>query len=231
MQVFANTADPKELEKITSELNVDGVTMNPTMLARAGCIDVSRLVRDLMSVTDGKIFVPVMSTNACDAVNEALAVAALSDRVVVKLPSTPTGFTVCRRLGVHGVQVNMTLCFSTLQVVEAARSGATWVSPFLGRMDDAGGDGRLRLSEMLSIIGTYDFRLTVLAASLRTKDSIASALLTGAHAITLDPEQLRTFGQDELSDTGAAQFDQDWLQWINSRSGVPAPSGHADQEL
>lgn len=202
---------------LTGEVNVDGVTMNPTMLALEKCNDVCRLVRDMLPITPGKIFAPVVSSAIDDIVNEGLTLSALSDRVVVKLPSTRAGFEACRRLTREGTQVNMTLCFTLLQVVEAGRSGASWISPFLGRVDDAGGDGARRLCEMLTVIRTYGFRLSVLAASLRTKDSISAALLAGVHAITLDPAQLRDFGQDELSDAGASRFESDWKQFLATR--------------
>lgn len=217
MLLFANTADASELERLSAEMSVAGVTMNPTMLALQGCSDIIGLVREMLRITSGKIFVPVVSSALEGVVNEGLSLSALSDQVVVKLPSTRVGFEACKRLSREGAQVNMTLCFTLPQVVEAARSGANWISPFLGRIDDAGGDGSRRLSEMLRVIKIYEFGLSVLAASLRTKELISSAILAGVHAVTLDPAQLRDLAQDELSDAGAARFESDWSKFLATR--------------
>jgi transaldolase len=150
--------------------------------------------------------------------SEARLLALISDRVVVKLPSNRVGFEACRLLTREGVRVNMTLCFTLAQVVEAGRAGALWLSPFIGRIDDAGNDGARRLSEMLQVISSFDFRLSVLAASLRTKKLVEAAILAGVQAVTLDPEQIEGFSQDDLSDSGIAKFASDWRQFTESKT-------------
>ena len=209
---MVNSACPEEIRDLLAVIPVDGVTMNPSLLAKYGHRDQGVLLRTLLSLVDGPIFAQVTSGDYDGMLTDARALTSISERIVVKIPCTRSGFLACRELSAEGASVNMTLCFSPVQAVLAARNGARWVSPFVGRLDDAGRDGASTLKEICSVLHDYGFSksIAVLAASLRNEQHIAAALTARVHAITLDPAQLRRLSDDPLTDEGAARFLDDW---------------------
>jgi transaldolase len=218
--VFLNSASSQEIQALLTHALVDGVTLNPSLLYQAGRADQLGLLRELLPLLDGPVFAQVTSVDSEQIVEEAHGLAAISPRVVVKLPSNQEGFIACRRLANAGVSVNMTLCFNPTQAVLAARMGARWVSPFLGRLDDAGRDGTATLEAICSALRHYDpeGKVRVLAASIRTPAHLTATIRAGAHAITLGPQQIRELASDLLSDAGHAKFQEDWRALIDSRA-------------
>jgi transaldolase len=218
MKIFLDTADTKKIRELYAWGVVDGVTTNPTHIAASGR-RFDDVVREIFEIVDGPVSLEVVSTDAGGMLEEAHKLRAFHERnVVIKLPCIPEGLKALRVLSGEGVKTNVTLVFSANQALLAAKGGATYISPFAGRVDEIGHDGMEVVRQTVAILRTYDFGSQVLAAALRHPQHALQAALAGAHVATMRPEILEGMLKHPLTDTGLAQFLEDWKR-------VPASDG------
>lgn len=211
MKIFLDTADLAEIRRATDAGLIDGVTTNPTLLARAGTDQApSDLFREICETVKGPVSAEVVALDAEGMVSEGRKLASIHEHIVVKLPLTEAGLVACRTLTGEGVRTNVTLCFSTAQALLAAKAGATWVSPFAGRLDDIGHDGLEIIAEIRHVYDTYGFSTEILAASLRHPRHVQEAMMVGADVATLPPGVLYPLLDHPLTERGLEQFLKDW---------------------
>jgi transaldolase len=211
MKFFLDTANLDELKQGSSWGILDGVTTNPSLIAREGrpLQDQIRLICDIV---DGDISAEVVSTEAGAMVEEGRKLAAIHKNVVVKCPLTRDGIEATSALSKEGIRVNVTLCFSPAQALLAAKAGAYIVSPFVGRLDDVGFPGMALVRDIVQIYRNYDFKTQILAASLRSPLHVVDAALAGAHIATMPFKVLEMLFNHPLTDKGLAQFQSDWAK-------------------
>jgi transaldolase len=212
MKFFIDTADIAEIRDLAATGLVDGVTTNPTLVAKTGrnFIDV---VREICAVVAGPVSAEVAATDYATMLAEGRKLAKLARNVTVKVPLTPDGLKACRALSSEGTMVNVTLCFSAAQALLAAKAGATFVSPFVGRLDDVGSDGMSLIRDIVQIYRNYaGLKTEVLVASIRHPMHVVEAAKMGAHVGTLPPSVLRQMFQHPLTDKGLAAFLADWTK-------------------
>ena len=210
MKFFIDTADLNEIRELAATGLLDGVTTNPSLIAKSGgnFLDV---VREICAVVPGDVSAEVTATDFHTMLREGQALARLAKNVVVKVPLTMDGLKTCKALSTEGTKVNVTLCFSAAQALLAAKAGATYISPFVGRLDDIGTDGMALIADIVQIYRNYDSISTeVLVASIRHPMHLVTAAKMGAHVATLPPEVLRRLFQHPLTDKGLAAFLADW---------------------
>ena len=205
MKLFIDTANIDEIRRGVAMGVVDGVTTNPTLVAREG-VEYRERVIEICSVVDGPISAECISSGADELVAEGRRIAAWHDNVVVKVALTEAGLQAIGRLAAEGIRVNCTLIFSANQALLAARAGATYVSPFVGRLDDAGQDGMDTVREMVQVFELHDLPTQVLAASLRHARHVTEAALAGAHVATIPPAVLFQMVRHPLTDVGVERF-------------------------
>lgn len=210
MKFFIDSADTKEIRALASTGFVDGVTTNPTLIAKAGQPFLDT-IREICGIVSGPVSAEVTATDYDTMLAEGRKLAKLARNVAVKVPLTIDGLRVCRQLSDAGTLVNVTLCFSAAQAILAAKAGAAFVSPFVGRLDDVGTDGLALIEEIVEIYSNYaDFRTEVLVASVRGPQHVVAAARMGAHVATLPPAVLKQMVQHPLTDKGLAAFLADW---------------------
>jgi len=209
MQIFLDTADVKEIRELYALGVVDGVTTNPSIVAKSGR-PFKEVVLEILGIVDGPISLEVVSTDAAGMLVEARELAKLHGNVVVKIPLIAEGLKAVRQLSREGIRTNVTLCFSPTQALLAAKAGATYISPFVGRLDDVAQDGMELVRQILAIYQNYGFPTLVLAASLRGPVHVLEAALAGAHVGTLPPSVLRQMLKHPLTDIGLEGFLADW---------------------
>ncbi|MGB1547394.1 MAG: fructose-6-phosphate aldolase [Alphaproteobacteria bacterium] len=210
MKFFVDTADLEEIRDLAASGLLDGVTTNPSLVAKTGqnFIDV---VKQICEVVPGPVSAEVTATDHATMVKEGRKLAKIAKNVTVKVPLTPDGLRACRALRDDGTMVNVTLCFSPAQAILAAKAGASFVSPFVGRLDDIGEDGMGLIRDICEIYRHYDaFTTEVLVASVRHPVHVIEAAKTGAHVATVPPKVLRQLFQHPLTDKGLAAFLADW---------------------
>jgi len=205
MRLFLDTANIDEIRRAAAMGVLDGVTTNPSLLAREG-VEYRDRVLEIAEVVDGPISAECISTTADDLVAEGRRIASWHPNVVVKVPMTEEGVQAISRLTAEGIKVNTTLIFSANQGLLAARAGATYVSPFIGRLDDIGLDGMEVVREMVQIFEIYHLPTQVLAASIRHPRHVTDAALAGSHVATLPPATFFQLSKHPLTDTGIARF-------------------------
>ena len=205
MRLFVDTANIEDIRRAVALGVVDGVTTNPTLVAREG-VEYRDRVLEICQVVDGPISAECISTTADAMVEEGRRIAAWHPNVVVKVPITEEGLTAISRLAGDGIKVNCTLIFSANQALLAAKAGATYISPFVGRLDDAGQDGMDVVSESVQIFEAFHLPTQVLAASLRHPQHVTQAALAGAHVATLPPAVLFQMVKHPLTDIGIERF-------------------------
>ncbi len=211
MKIFLDTADLKEIRRAAAAGLIDGITTNPSLMAKAlGDGDPKAHFAAICEIVQGPISAEVVALDAGGMVTQGRELAALHENIVVKLPITEDGLRACRTLSSEGIRTNLTLCFSTAQALLVAKAGATFVSPFVGRLDDVGHDGMEIISEIRDVYETYGFETEILAASLRHPRHVLEAMLAGADAATLPPSVLYALLRHPLTDSGLAQFMEDW---------------------
>ncbi|MFQ3622308.1 MAG: fructose-6-phosphate aldolase [Acetobacteraceae bacterium] len=211
MKVFVDTADVAEIRALAALGIVDGVTTNPSLIAKSGR-RMAEVIAEICAATPGPVSAEVTATE-CDAMlKEARALRGLAPNVVVKLPMTVEGLRACRTLADQGILVNITLCFSAAQALLAAKAGAAYVSPFVGRLDDVGQDGMALIADIVEIYDNYDFSTEVLVASIRHPMHVVQAAKLGADVATLPPTVLRALFNHPLTDKGLAAFLADWAK-------------------
>lgn len=209
MQIFLDTADVKEIREMAALGLVDGVTTNPSLIAKEGR-PFRDIVAEILTVVDGPINLEVVSTDAPGMVAEGRELATLHKNVVVKIPLIAEGLKAVRLLHAEGIRTNVTLCFSAPQALLAAKAGASYISPFVGRLDDISHVGMDLVRQILTIYQNYGYGTQVLAASLRTPVHFLEAALAGAHVSTLPPAVLRQLLKHPLTDAGLERFLADW---------------------
>lgn len=209
MKFFIDTADIKEIREAAAMGLVDGVTTNPSLVARTG-----RKFRDvLLEICDavkGPVSAEVVGTTHDAIMGEARELAALRPNIVVKIPLIPEGLKAVRTCADAGIKTNVTLCFSATQALLAAKAGATYISPFVGRLDDVSTNGMQLISEIVQIYENYDFATEVLVASVRHPMHVQEAALIGAHVATCPLSVLLQLSKHPLTDAGLAKFLSDW---------------------
>ena len=209
MKFFVDSADTNAVRKCLYTGLVDGVTTNPSLAAKAGR-DYFQLLQEMSSIVDGPISAEVTAADTPGMLRQATKLLEIGTNIVIKLPMSWAGLNACQTLTRQGARTNVTLCFSVLQAIAAARSGATYVSPFVGRIDDTGHDGMALIEEITKAFQHYGFSTQVLAASVRSTVHIRGCALAGAHVVTLPPELLQSMISHPLTTTGIEQFNIDW---------------------
>jgi transaldolase len=209
MKFFADTADLADIRELASMGLLDGVTTNPSLVAKAGG-DFKETVREICRIVEGPVSAEVTALDAEGMVAEGRHLAKIAPNVTVKVPLTWDGLKACRTLTQAGTMVNVTLCFNANQALLAAKAGATFISPFIGRLDDAGIDGMELIEEIRTIYDNYDFTTEILAASIRTVNHVKYAALAGADVATVPPSVLKTLVKHPLTDKGIELFTADW---------------------
>ena len=208
MQFFADTADLKQIREINKWFPLHGVTTNPTLVAQTG-EEHHNLIRSIADTVKGPVSAEVLATSLEGMLQEARVLAGLHPQVVVKLPLTKEGLQATRQLSQEKIPVNVTLCFSALQALTAAHAGATYISPFVGRLDDIGIDGLDIVSQIVALFSCYQIKTKVLVASVRHLSHILSAGEIGADIVTVPPTLFSKMVQHPLTDKGLAQFLKD----------------------
>ncbi len=211
MKFFVDTADVADIAELAATGLLDGVTTNPSLIHKSGrrFLDV---VKEICGLVDGPVSAEVVATDFDGMLREADVVRAVASNVCVKLPLTLDGLKACRRLTGEGTQVNVTLCFSATQALLAAKAGATFISPFVGRHDDVGFDGMRLIDDIRLIYDNYDFRTEILVASVRHPVHVLEAAKIGADVVTAPPSVLRALAKHPLTDRGLEQFLADWAK-------------------
>ncbi|MEL6289046.1 MAG: fructose-6-phosphate aldolase [Pseudomonadota bacterium] len=210
MKFFVDTADVAEIKDLADTGLLDGVTTNPSLIAKSGR-DFVEVVAEICALVDGPVSAEVTATDAETMIAEGRKLAAIADNVAVKVPLTFDGLKACNALTSDGHQVNVTLCFSANQALLAAKAGATFVSPFIGRLDDIGIDGMELIAEIRAIYDNYDaLRTEILAASIRTVNHVKQSALAGADVATVPPATLKALVRHPLTDAGLEAFLADW---------------------
>jgi transaldolase len=210
VKFFVDTADVAEIKELAATGLLDGVTTNPSLVAKAKG-DFKEIIAKICAVVPGPVSAEVAATDLDGMLKEGRALAKIAGNVTVKVPLTWDGLKACRALTQEGTMVNVTLCFSANQALLAAKAGATFISPFVGRLDDAGQDGMELIREIRTIYDNYpDLNTQILAASIRHTIHVKQAAMIGADVATVPPPVLRALVQHPLTDKGLAAFLADW---------------------
>ncbi len=210
MKFFIDTADLNVIRELASTGLLDGVTTNPTLIAKAGG-DFFETIAEICRIVQGDVSAEVAATDFHTMLREGQRLAKIADNVVVKVPLTMDGLKACKTLTLDGTKVNVTLCFSAIQALLAAKAGATYVSPFVGRLDDIGADGMQLIADIIEIYANYpSFQTEILVASIRHPIHLIEAAKMGAHVATIPPDVLRKLFAHPLTDKGLAAFLSDW---------------------
>ncbi|MGO0123236.1 fructose-6-phosphate aldolase [Desulfothermobacter acidiphilus] len=224
MKIFLDTAKVEEIRRASSWGVVDGVTTNPSLLARAGRADVETAIREIASLVQGPISVEVISNTAEGMVEEARRFASWKLNTAVKIPMTEEGLKAVRMLAAEGIKTNVTLVFSVPQALLAAKAGASFVSPFVGRLDDVGQEGMELVRDLARIFTHYGFSTEIIAASIRHPMHVVEAARAGAHIATVPFSVLTRMLQHPLTDVGIQRFLEDWERL---QAQVPSAAGAA----
>ncbi|MBA4172439.1 MAG: fructose-6-phosphate aldolase [Hyphomicrobium sp.] len=210
MKFFVDTAELSDIKELASFGLLDGVTTNPSLIAKSGR-DFKTTIAEICAVVPGPVSAEVAATDYQTMMREAEVLRKIAKNVTIKVPLTLDGLKACKALSGDGTMVNVTLCFSANQALLAAKAGATFVSPFIGRLDDIGLDGMELIREIRTIYDNYpDFDTDILAASIRTVNHVKDAALIGADVVTVPPAILKALVKHPLTDSGLATFVADW---------------------
>ena len=211
MKFFVDTADTGEIRDLAATGLLDGVTTNPSLILKSGR-PMKDVIAEICDIVEGPVSAEVTATDADAMIAEGRALAEIADNIAVKLPLTLDGLKACRTLTDAGHMVNVTLCFSSNQALLAAKAGATFISPFIGRLDDINIDGMDLIREMRIIYDNYGFETEILAASIRTANHVRECALVGADIATVPPAVLKGLVKHPLTDKGLEQFLADWAK-------------------
>lgn len=210
MKFFLDTAELGEIRDLAATGLVDGVTTNPSLIAKSGRQFIDA-VREICAVVPGPVSAEVTATDGATMLAEGRKLAKIAKNIAVKVPLTPDGLKTCRTLAQEGTMVNVTLCFSAAQAILAAKAGASFISPFVGRLDDVGHNGMSLIRDIVEIYRNYpQYKTEVLVASIRHPMHVVEAAKMGAHVGTMPPQVLRQMFQHPLTDKGLAAFLADW---------------------
>lgn len=211
MRFFLDTADINEIITLNATGMVDGITTNPSLIAKSSANFIDR-IREICDVISGPISAEVTATDFKTMLKEAYKLADIAENVIIKLPLTEDGLKACIDLTNNDIETNVTLCFSATQALLAAKAGATYISPFLGRLDDIGQSGIDLIKEIRKIYDLYGFNTQILAASIRSVDHVRQSAIAGADAATIPTKIFPQLYKHELTDKGLQIFADDWLK-------------------
>ncbi|MDD5473254.1 MAG: fructose-6-phosphate aldolase [Candidatus Methanoperedens sp.] len=209
MKIFIDTANLDEIRKANEWGIIDGVTTNPTLVAKENK-DFKEIVREIIRIVDGPISVEVISTDVEGMIKEAVEMSEWSQNIVVKIPMIPEGLKAVKILNGRNVKTNITLIFSVNQALLAAKAGATYVSPFIGRLDDIGHDGMQIVRDMVNVFKLYNFKTEIIVASIRHPLHVIEAAKAGAHVATIPFNVIEKMFAHPLTDIGLERFLSDW---------------------
>jgi len=211
MKFFVDTADVKDIRELNDIGLVDGVTTNPSLIMKSGR-DITEVTKEICDMIDGPVSAEVTATEFDGMIKEAKVLAKIAGNICIKLPLTMDGLKACKALTSDGHKTNVTLCFSATQALLAAKAGATYISPFIGRLDDTGLHGMELIGEIRTIYDNYGFQTEILAASIRTVNHVKEAALIGADVATVPPAVLKALVKHPLTDKGLEAFLADWAK-------------------
>lgn len=217
MKIFIDTANIEEIKKANDWGVIDGVTTNPSLVAKEGR-EFKELIREIVNIVNGLISVEAISTNAEGMVKEAVELSKWSQNIVVKIPMIPEGLKAVKILCAKEIKTNVTLTFSVNQALLAAKAGATYVSPFIGRLDDIGHEGMQIVRETIEILKLYNFKTEVIVASVRHPLHVIEAAKAGAHVATVPFNVIEKMFKHPLTDIGLERFLNDWKKVENEPS-------------
>ncbi len=209
MKFFVDTADVDAIAELNELGFADGVTTNPSLILKSGR-DILEVTKEICAMIDGPVSAEVVALKADEMIAEGRKLAEIADNIAVKVPLTWDGLKACKVLSGEGKMVNVTLCFSANQALLAAKAGATFISPFIGRLDDINIDGLDLIEEIRTIFDNYAFKTEILAASIRSVNHISECAKIGSDVVTAPPEVLKKLAQHALTDKGLAAFMKDW---------------------
>jgi fructose-6-phosphate aldolase, TalC/MipB family len=209
VKFFLDTANVEEIKRIARLGLVDGVTTNPSLIAKEGR-DFKEVIQEICSIVPGPVSAEVISTKAEDMLREAEEIAQWAPNVVIKLPMTEDGLYATHALAAKGIKTNVTLIFSAAQGLMAAKAGATYISPFVGRLDDIGVSGMNLIRELKTIIDNYGFKTEIIVASVRNLAHVEQAAIAGGHIATIPGSLLPSLWKHPLTDIGIEKFLSDW---------------------
>ena len=209
MKFFVDTADIKEIRELAATGLIDGVTTNPSLVAKSGR-QFKDVITEICAVIPGPVSAEVTATDYDGMIAEAAVLSAIAKNVTIKVPLTWDGLRACKTLSEKGQMVNVTLCFTSNQALLAAKAGATFISPFLGRLDDIGHDGMELIRDIRTVYDNYNFKTEILAASVRTPLHVRQASLIGADIATMPPALIKSLTKHPLTDAGLTAFLADW---------------------
>jgi transaldolase len=209
MELFIDSADVAELRAAAASGLIDGVTTNPSLIAKSGR-KMGEAIKEICSIIPGPVSAEAVAVDVEGMLKEGRYLAKLAPNVVVKLPLTENGLQACQQLAADGIKVNVTLCFSGPQALLAAKSGAYFISPFIGRLDDKGVDGMQLIRDIRTIYDNYGFETKILSASIRSADHVLKAALAGSDCATLPPKVFASLYKHDLTDAGIEAFLKDW---------------------
>lgn len=209
MKFFVDTADTAEIASLAETGLLDGVTTNPSLIHKSGR-QFLEVIAEIAGLVKGPVSAEVVAVGAKEMLREAEVLRKLGDNICIKLPLTMEGLTVCRKLADEGVMVNVTLCFSAAQALLAAKAGAAFISPFVGRLDDIGQDGMVLIEDIRTIYDNYAFDTEILVASVRHPVHVLQAAKLGADVATMPPGVIRALANHPLTNSGLAAFLDDW---------------------
>ena len=211
MKFFVDTAEIDDIKDLAATGMVDGVTTNPSLIMKSGR-DIIEVTKEICDIVDGPVSAEVAATEADAMIAEGRKLAEIADNIAVKVPLTWDGLKACKTLTGEGKMVNVTLCFSANQALLAAKAGATFISPFIGRLDDINLDGMDLIAEIRQIYDNYHFSTEILAASIRSVNHVKDCALIGADVATMPPDVIRKLASHVLTDKGLDAFLKDWAK-------------------
>lgn len=219
MKFFLDTANIDEINDAAESGLLDGITTNPTHVAKAGK-PFLQLVKDICSIVPGPVSAEVTADSLDGMLKQAHTLAGIAPNVVVKIPLVADGLKAVKRLSEEGIKTNVTLCFSSVQALLAAKAGATYISPFVGRVDDIGGEGMETIREIRVIFDNFDFGTQILTASARSSLHVRDAALAGSDVVTLPYAVFQKLVKHPLTDIGLKQFNDDWAKVPDELKGI-----------
>ncbi len=211
MKLFLDTAEIDDIAALNSTGLIDGVTTNPSLIAKSGR-DMVETITEISGMVDGPVSAEVTATDSDEMLAEGRKLAAIAENIAVKVPLTPSGLATCKALADDGIMVNVTLCFSPAQALLAAKAGARFISPFIGRLDDLGRDGMGLIADIVTIYANYDYPTEVLVASVRGVQHVVDAALIGADVATVPPSVIHAMYKHPMTDKGLEAFLSDWAK-------------------
>jgi len=211
MKFFIDSADVKEIRELHDLGLADGVTTNPSLILKSGG-KIAEVTKQICDIVEGPVSAEVTATDYEGMIKQAKVLAKIADNIAIKVPATFDGLKACKAIRSEGRMVNVTLCFSATQALLAAKAGATFISPFVGRLDDTGIDGMELIAEIRQIYDNYGFDTEILVASVRSINHVKQAAIIGADIATVPPATLRALIKHPLTDKGLAQFTADWAK-------------------